>query len=60
MEQWNDGALAILDFRMQIADFLRELNADFRFRNVDFRFKSSKPRGKECMQPQSAIYNHKS
>jgi hypothetical protein len=47
------GTSEILDFRMQIADFLRELNADF-------RFKSSKPRGKECVQPQSAIYNHKS
>ena len=48
MEEWNEGALAILDFRMQIADFFEKLNADF-------RFKSSKPLGKECMQPQSAI-----
>ena len=33
---------------------------DFRFKNADFRFKSLVPRRKECMQPQSAIYNLKS
>ena len=53
MEEWNEGALAILDFRMQIADFFEKLN-------VDFRFKSSVPRGKDAYSPQSAIYNLKS
>jgi hypothetical protein len=31
-----------------------------RFKNADFRFKSLVPHRKECMQPQSAIYNLKS